>query len=127
MREVAEGLDGYIQTALWSNTDDGEPLDSKYGPADIAPEALAKMELELNDFVNKAETILHAYMDDDRQGQEARRLLEHNFWLTRNHHGVGFWDGYPYTEDCGRQLTELAHSFGEQYLYVGDDGVLYVS
>jgi hypothetical protein len=127
MSEIAEGLDGYIQTALWSSTDDGEPLDLKYGPLDIAPEALAKIELELNDFVDKAKVILHAYMDDDRQGQEARRLLEHNFWLIRNHHGAGFRDGYPYTEDCGRRLTELAQSFGEQDLYVGDDGKLYVS
>ena len=44
----------------------------------------------------------------------------HDFALTRNRHGVGFWDGdWPVYGDL---LTKLAHSFGEIELYVSDEG-----
>jgi len=42
----------------------------------------------------------------------------HDFWLTRNGHGTGFWDGmsreniYPQAE----LLTKLAESYGEAYV-----------
>lgn len=45
----------------------------------------------------------------------------HDFWLTRNSHGAGFWDGdWPETE--GKLLTDASHAFGECNLYVTDDG-----
>lgn len=49
----------------------------------------------------------------------------HDFWLTRNRHGAGFWDG-DWPDPLGDTLTEAAHSFGEQELYLGDDGLVYV-
>jgi hypothetical protein len=52
--------------------------------------------------------------------------VAHDFWLTRNHHGAGFWDG-DYPEPLGKQLTELAHSYGECELYVGDDSKIYIA
>ena len=48
----------------------------------------------------------------------------HDFWLTRNHHGAGFWDG-DWPEDVDEKLTEASHSWGEMDLYVGDDGRVY--
>ena len=47
----------------------------------------------------------------------------HDFWLTRNREGAGFWDGF-WGED-GDTLTELAQEFPEVDVYVGDDGLLY--
>jgi hypothetical protein len=38
----------------------------------------------------------------------------------------GFWDG-DYPEPLGKQLTDLAHEFGEVELYVGEDGKLYMA
>lgn len=35
-----------------------------------------------------------------------------DFYLTRNGHGAGFWDG-DYPDEIGEKLTEMAHSFGE--------------
>ena len=52
--------------------------------------------------------------------------VAHDFWLTRNRHGAGFWDG-DYEEEAGKKLTEIAHSFGEVHPYVGDDGKIYIS
>ena len=48
----------------------------------------------------------------------------HDFWLTRNRHGAGFWDGdWPVAQ--GEMLTKASHGFGEVDLYVGDDGYIY--
>jgi len=48
----------------------------------------------------------------------------HDFWLTRNGHGAGFWDG-DYPKELGNKLTEAAHSFGSCDIYIGDDGKFY--
>jgi hypothetical protein len=53
-------------------------------------------------------------------------MAGHDFWLTRNGHGAGFWDG-DLSEDVGNALTEAAKKFGECHLYVGDDGQIYTS
>jgi hypothetical protein len=49
----------------------------------------------------------------------------YRFWLTRNHHGAGFWDG-DYPKEIGEALTKLSHEFGETDAYVGDDGKLHL-
>jgi hypothetical protein len=49
----------------------------------------------------------------------------HDFWFTRNRHGVGFWEndhGTP--EICGR-LDKAARAAGEIEILAGDDGLLY--
>lgn len=47
----------------------------------------------------------------------------HDFWLTRNGHGSGFWDG-GWPEPAATRLTDAAHAYGEFNLYVGDDGMI---
>lgn len=41
--------------------------------------------------------------------------VAHDFWLTRNGHGAGFWDRSEIYggEENADKLTESAHSFGE--------------
>lgn len=47
----------------------------------------------------------------------------HDFALTRNGHGAGFWDGdWPVYGDL---LTKASESFGEIDPYAGDDGLIY--
>jgi len=48
----------------------------------------------------------------------------HDFWLTRNGHGAGFWDG-DWPDDAGGRLTEASKKYGEFNLYVGDDGLIH--
>lgn len=116
-------LDAYIQTALWSTMDDrtvGSPLDDNYGPEDLAPETLAAMRRDCEAFV-------HANADDidawEGQG-DADARAGHDFWLTRNGHGAGFWDG-DWPEPQASRLTAASEVAGEVYLYVGDDGRIY--
>ena len=112
-------LRAYIECALWSSCDDdGEPLDKNYGREDIAAEALVSMAEDCKQFAaDNAADLEHA-------GQDAQN--GHDFWLTRNGHGAGFWDR-GYRPEIGRRLTDAAHAYGESDIYIGDDGKLYVS
>lgn len=112
-------LAAYVECALWSSTDEsGEPLDALYGADDLAPETLAKMDRELREFEQLVKDAGIEYREGDSQ-------LGHDFWLTRNRHGTGFWDRG--LGAVGQKMTDLARPFGEVDLYVGDDGKIYQS
>lgn len=108
-RDVDSFTAGYIEAAFWSsNDDDGEPLDQNFNWTDLSEETLETMIAECKRF-QAATGVTGA------QGG-------HDFWLTRNHHGAGFWDGdWP----NGEELTKVAYSFGEYDLCIGDDGKIY--
>ena len=104
----------YMETALWSSVDDkGRELDRNYDITDIAPVTVREMVRDCAAFqrVNWRDI----QVDPARAG--------HDFWLTRNHHGAGFWDGD--WGKAGKRLTKAAHAFGMVNLYVGDDGLIY--
>lgn len=110
-------LNAYAACALWSSTgDDCEPLDDTYGVDDIAPDTLAAMREDCADFAA-------ANADDiSLTGADAEQV-GHDFWLTRNGHGAGFWDrGYG---KPGDDLSAAARIYGGVDLYVGDDGKIY--
>jgi hypothetical protein len=107
---------GYIDAALWSSTHtDGEPLDVM-GVEAIHPDTRKKMCLDVINFVLKNKELLKASGLQDAQ-------IGHDFWLTRNHHGAGFWDRG--LGDVGQQLTDACAAFPEVDLYVGDDGKIH--
>lgn len=106
----------YLETALWSSNDNsnesgGEPFDKNYSIDDISPESIGQAYLDCKKFKELAVGLLDEARDDSQIG--------HDFWLTRNGHGAGFWDGdYPINGD---KLTEIAKSFGELNPMLGDD------
>lgn len=115
----------YIECALWATNDEsneqgGEPLDANYSISDLAPETLEAMIADCAAFqkANAADVAAgpdgHDYDRYERAG--------HDFWLTRNHHGAGFWDG-DYPEEIGERLTAASHAYGEVNLYVHDGRV----
>jgi len=116
-------LHNYIGTALWASNDDaGEPMDAKYDTEDFATETLNKMKQDSTQFLKAAGPLL---AQAKQHGYSIERAA-HDFWLTRNHHGVGFWGRVELEEDnLGDQLTKIAEKFGEADLYVGDDGRVY--
>ena len=48
----------------------------------------------------------------------------HDFWLTRNGHGVGFLDG-DWSEKYAEMLSDGAKSYGPFETFLGDDGRIY--
>ncbi len=122
---------GYLTAALWLATD-GEAgeiqLDRTHSLDDIAPASVAKAEADCAAFLARVTPADQATYTEalNRPGEwSGEEHMGHDFWLTRNRHGVGFWDRG--LGDLGERLTELAHSFGETDLYLGDDGKLYLT
>lgn len=114
-------VDAYVVCALWSSTDDKcKPLDDEYSVDDIAPETLQSMRADCEDFAksNNADLLEYcARMKDPRWSGESR--AGHDFWLTRNGHGAGFWDRG--LGALGDKLSTAAKIYGSVDLYVGDD------
>lgn len=123
-RDTWKALDAftraYIEAAMWTLTgDDGDSLDH-LGLHDIAEETIATAVRECAAFQHTHSFLIRASYKlgatDARNG--------HDFWLTRNRHGAGFWDrGYP--GDMGQALTDAAHAEGSVDWYLGDDGMVY--
>ena len=111
----------YLVAALWSSTqDDDSPFDDDYGVEDFSPESIEAAEKDISDFLGllDAENILwEEFLGEEQFG--------HDFWLTRNGHGAGFWDRG--LGNLGEKLTEWAHSYGSSDVYLGDDGKVYLS
>ena len=119
----SKALNHYFVTMLWSSTDmddeDDEPLDKNYDIGDISEELKQSSKKDLDLFYKKAEekgVDLSQYKDD---------AIGHNFWLTRNGHGAGFWDSNEFDEKDRKTLTEISKTFNEVHPYAGDDGKIY--
>lgn len=107
----------YLICAFWSSTDnDGDPLDENYAMTDLDPATVDQMIADCDKFT--------ADNAADLEGEDMS-LAGHDFWLTRNGHGAGFWDG-DWEEKKGERLSKSAMAFNESDLYVGDDGKIYI-
>lgn len=111
----------YIETALWSSTDNaddsgGEPLDKNYSSDDIDPATMEQMIADCASFQEKfAELLSESGIEDGRAG--------HDFWLSRNGHGSGYFDEDTIDEEFQEKLQDAAESYGNVDLQV-DDGVI---
>ena len=105
---------------------EGEQMSKHYDADDIDPETLQEMIRDCKDFHNKYREFYDAAGWHDS-------LAGHDFWLTRNRHGSGFWDrtnlwstelyhsgGKEALDKVRTILTDAAHSYGEYHLYLGD-------
>lgn len=134
-----EFLAAYLEAALWSTNDEsdesgGEPFDKNYGEDDIAPETLDRMRADCIAFLNHRHggRLIEIAERLDAEGKWSLpggagcSIVEyagHDFWLTRNGHGCGFWDG-DWPKGIAEGLDKLAHDFGAFDVYVGDDGLI---
>ena len=117
--------------AIWTGTDDnGDPLDDHCGVDDFHPAAVARMRADCAAFLASARALVGAipadYASHPDCGNDApvHAMVGHDFWLTRNGHGVGFWArDLPGT--LGDELSALAHVAGELDVYIGSDARLH--
>lgn len=108
----------YLVTALWSSSDyeNEAPMDKNYGLEDIHIDTLLQMRADCVDFyaINREAT-------DNNLGP---KQAGHDFWLTRNGHGSGFWDS-AWPEDVSDQLDKNSKNYGTYDLYIGDDNLIH--
>lgn len=109
-----------IETLLWSECDPDtmEPLDNDYSVDDVSEETKKELKEQCRDFVvNNFELLCQT------PEEYTFESAGHDFALTRNGHGAGFWDRG--LGAIGKALTEQCKAYGSFYLYAGDDGRLY--
>ena len=120
--EPVTQADDYLEALLWSSMvtppgcEEPEPADKWQASEDLARRA-AKEFQEFLDALPEGFDPDEAYL---KAGHDPHTMLAHDFALTRNHHGAGFWDG-DWAEPWGKILTDLAHQWPEAELYLSDD------
>ncbi len=106
-----EMLQQYMETALWSSTDEDDmPLDRGHSTDDISGKTKKEMLADCQAFYDQNKAILDDHWPADQAG--------HEFWLTRNGHGSGFYDSSYGTDESREALTEACKKFREVNLYV---------
>lgn len=105
----------YTEALLWSSSGDPQsPFGRTAEITEISLELMTRIESDCNKF-----QLANSEHFDGNYSQAG-----HDFALTRNRHGSGFWDG-DWPESTAILLTNSAHAFGEIDLYRGDDGKIY--
>lgn len=115
-------LNAYLACALWSSTDEkGNPLDEDGRSIyDFAPNSISSAMADIVSFVEYCTEAGIDPFSDLTQEQ-----VGHDFWLTRNGHGAGFWDRG--LGELGSKLSDAAKTFGSSDAYIGDDGKVYLT
>lgn len=150
---------GYLTCAEWIDLDGSEETPDNWADAweGWSNAALAQATDDCRDLLLQISAAVPAFSDGawdddaidygDAPGYSRSERFGHDFWLTRNRHGAGFWDRtglaeplpsiYPVRdgfdasprpdESLGDWLTRLCEPFGECYAYLGDDNVSHLS
>lgn len=145
-RQREEFIRGYVDAMLWAETitlpdaetddnwslfadyEDGQSFDDAgFVRDDIDAGGLEEIEKDCDGFLAECERLIDSTERFQRKPCDWTYYEQagHDFYLTRNGHGVGFWDrGYP--QALGDALTSRAKGYGTQGLYLGDDRKCYV-
>jgi hypothetical protein len=103
-------LHHYLIAALWTAELDNSNIEN------IQQYSIDQAKKDIDLFVNKCEKDLIASGLSDEQ-------IGHDFWLTRNHHGAGFWDR-GLEQGIADRLTATCHDFKEMNVFSDDGSVV---
>ena len=131
---VSDMVNGYLDAQLWAgllypDDENEEPQpydDAGFTSDDIAVDYVNSVREELEAFVSAHPLAVRLYLNqrvlDAGQGSVSS-YFGHDFYLTREHHGAGFWDrGLGH---LGDYLTRLCQEYGEaDSLFVDASGHL---
>lgn len=119
----------YVEAALWLtiiDLHDESCRDNGYAAEHMAPETLERIRADCALFQERYGDLLTDDNLVDTGDVDVESRAGHDFWLTRNGHGAGFWDG-RWRGPVGDVLDKASKAFGEIDLYVGDDHKLHLS
>lgn len=141
MAYLSAATTAYVDCALWSSScnstadhdhahpdrpeDCDVPLDDiGYDSSHLDPQTALEMRADVRGWL----TFVLEHRPDALDTWDAGQF-GHDFWLTRNGYGTGYWDRYygdgdPRTAQ-GRWLTDHCKPYGSAYLYVGSDDRVY--
>lgn len=99
------------------------PEEGDFNYADITIE---KIKIDIVAFINSIGMDQIQKIINHSGGDVFKIMFAHDFWLTRNGCGSGFWDS-----DCWGEfkdsLTEKAREMKVSDAYIGDDGFVYLT
>jgi hypothetical protein len=103
----------YVEAMFFTNCDSGDEA-NRLGTSRLTIATLNAIATDCIDFQNdNAATIAECLA-----AGKTLDSIAHDFWFTRQGHGVGFWEssrGYP--GDTGAKLDAAAKEMGEVYPY----------
>lgn len=116
----------YIEALLWSSSVCTDHDSVEYTSADeydYSNSLELASRIDCVDFIQSNIDLLKqqvtALQSTGYTEEQSIELTGHDFALTRNGHGAGYWDRG--TGVIGTELTELAKSYGSIDLYLDDD------
>ncbi len=124
--ELVDGFMDVDESHPLHGISEEDNVDDHFDKTDFDPESLRTIEAEVTKWFE--------LLDSEGFYDRARRFTDdahiaHDFWLTRNGHGAGYWDGdYKSSSDphLGTELTAACRTWGEQHVYVDEAGTLYL-
>jgi hypothetical protein len=119
---------GYLDCALWLADDEAGPGEYDASGRTVSPAAQAQAMEDVAAMVESAGEDFDAYLEqrggihEERTPEGVAQYFGHDFFLTRNGHGAGFWDRG--LGELGDRLTALSKPYGEQSSWLNDNGEL---
>lgn len=116
----------FIEAMFWTESGKDDIAEDA-GFSDLAGRTLQALMDDCARFQRENAVLLEsAYQRDGYDAAQAG----HDFWLTRNGHGTGFWDRDALdADDLGARLAATCGfktDFDQLDVYVGDDGKIYI-
>lgn len=118
-QHVPPGLDafttGYLEAIEWLVDDE-----DRNKVTGFHPDTIQQSKKECEDFIRENREDLKTYVASDRSMCHAG----HDFWLSRNGHGTGFWDrgSHPVFDS----LHQAAKLKGEMNIFVDANGKILI-
>lgn len=107
----------YVEAMFFTNCDSGderENLANELGVERLTRASVAAIKEDCDAFQADAAALILATL---AHGKLDLRGIAHDFWFTRQGHGVGFWEGESrgYPGEIGDELGRIAKAAGEVY------------
>lgn len=130
MFDIDTATRSYLETQLWTGTvladnenDDQYPIGEVWDYDDIPADYIAHVREDIAAFYESYTSLVDEYVSRMDFPYNGETMFGHDYYLTREHHAVGFWDRG--LGEVGYKLTDAAHDVGEAaYAFISDDGSL---
>lgn len=114
--KLSDVVNKYLYCALYTSTQDDElntPFDEQFRIEDFTTTAKDNAVIDCSSLIDLVSSAGIEYTGTSTQ-------FGYDFWLTRNHHGAGFWDR---DDENGDEITAIVHAnFRELNLFKTEDG-----
>ena len=123
MTNLQEFTAACIEALYFADTGDDESQPDSDAP--LAEETRLDLEADCRSFWRRYGCFVNVAECTRGDGRYSKASQAgHDFWLTRQGHGAGFWDG-AWSKPHSETLDKGAESFGSFDIYQGDDGKIY--